>query len=67
MSYKKKSGEIISRRDWERLPEDLKVGFEPSGEIPNCYFDGENIERKEQGLPPEPSAPNGDNEDEDVE
>lgn len=63
MAYKRKSGEIISRKEWEKLPSELKEGFEPCGEIPNVYYDGEEFQHLEQGLPPEPAAPSGDSED----
>lgn len=53
MSYKRKNGDIISRKDFELITEkELKKEFEPSGEKPNKSYDGENFgEVKEASNP----------------
>lgn len=56
MSYKRKNGDIISRKDFELITEkELKKEFEPSGEKPNKSYDGENFgEVKEDEKSPPP-------------
>jgi hypothetical protein len=53
MAYKNKSGQIISRKDCERISnKDLKKDFSPCGDIPNSYFDGDEVTSMEQALGP---------------
>lgn len=71
MAYKNKTGQIISRRDWERITDkDVKKDFSPCGDTPNSYFDGEEVTPMEQapgpiiGTPATPDAGKGDSDDE---
>lgn len=68
MSYKRKDGTVISRRDWERLPsKELQSEFSPSGDPANKMFDGDefieldNLAALKASAPPANEASSQDN------
>lgn len=65
MSYKRKDGTVISRRDFEKITDsELVREFSPSGETPNKSFDGEEfVELTQSQAASDAGNPDGDNED----
>lgn len=70
MSYKSKNGDVISRKDWEKLPNKEQSEFSPCGETPNKTLDGLELVDLEKAPaannPPAPPA-NGDGSDDEDE
>lgn len=59
MSYKRKNGNVISRRDFEKVADkETRKEFSPSGETPTHSFDGDKFtEITEADRVPEKVAP----------